>query len=306
MEKENKSEQFTQRVEAWLTAHDLTQGQGAKLLGVGRTYLNQVKGGKKEPGPRLQARLAYLEDLSDAGLRALLEEEEVDRSEHAGGTPLDKVRAGMRRAGVANAAELAKRMGYQIGPVQAVVERGVRASEGMLADMAKALGLDKAELMDGGSVPVMQEDRPGFGVVGQRPSLSLPKGMNARVIPLLSFATAGQYAVSPLEEDWCADDGFVAFNVADRSAFALRIEGDSMAPKIVEGDVVVVSPQKTLRLGQTVVVRTTRGEVLCKIWGGTRNGGVALNSVNPTHPPLIFPEDQIAWIYPVAQHTHTH
>lgn len=140
------------------------------------------------------------------------------------------------------------------------------------------------------------------GLVGQKPGIDLPSGMSARLVPLLSFAQAGQYEVAHGDEAW-AGDGFIAFNVEDRKAFALQIEGDSMTPQIAHGDVVVVSPGGGVKRGDEVVVKTTDGEVFCKVWGGESAGAVVLMSYNAAHVDLRIPRDQIAWIYPVVQKT---
>jgi phage repressor protein C with HTH and peptisase S24 domain len=124
--------------------------------------------------------------------------------------------------------------------------------------------------------------------------------VKGRYVPLLSFAQAGRTDLSALDEGWTGE-GFIAFDVPDRKAFALRIEGDSMQPVISPGDVVVVSPAATLRRGDEVVVKMLDGETFCKVWGGVSKGMVDLISHNAA--TFSVHQDQIAWVYPVIQTT---
>ena len=53
--------------------------------------------------------------------------------------------------------------------------------------------------------------------------------------------------------------------VTDKDAFALEITGDSMLPVYRQGDIIIVSPNATVRKGDRVVVRTSDGKVTAKV-----------------------------------------
>lgn len=68
---------------------------------------------------------------------------------------------------------------------------------------------------------------------------------------------------------------------------ALRVKGDSMAPKISEGDVAIIHWQPTVENGQIAAVRIN-GETstLKKFYqDGSR---VTLVSLNPSYPPMMY------------------
>jgi len=73
---------------------------------------------------------------------------------------------------------------------------------------------------------------------------------------------------------------------------ALKIKGDSMSPRILAGDVVIIKVQDTVENGDIAVV-IIDGESTCKRIQLTEQG-VALVSLNPAYPPMIYTNKQIA------------
>jgi SOS-response transcriptional repressor LexA/transcriptional regulator with XRE-family HTH domain len=78
-------------------------------------------------------------------------------------------------------------------------------------------------------------------------------------------------------------------------AFALRIDGDSMAPEIRHGDLVIVSPRAEAADGRAAVVQLA-GQigVTCKLFRRDR-GEVHLVPINERYDVATFPADRIAW-----------
>lgn len=69
--------------------------------------------------------------------------------------------------------------------------------------------------------------------------------------------------------------------------FGLRIKGDSMEPRMQEGDVVIVRQQDTAETGDTVVVLVNGDSATVKkIKYGP--DGITLLPTNPTHDPLFY------------------
>lgn len=109
-----------------------------------------------------------------------------------------------------------------------------------------------------------------------------------------------------------AAEGYVRFDAADSTAFALTVDGDSMAPDFRHGDVVIASPQ----LGQS---RDTYrdGMIAVVIFGGDRTATLkrvrfgairrsddepmdyVLEPINPHFPKLRLKRGEITAIYPV-------
>jgi len=60
----NTSENFVNRLRAWRERKKFTQEEAARILGVGRTYLNQIENGRP-PGDNLVARFEAAERESE-------------------------------------------------------------------------------------------------------------------------------------------------------------------------------------------------------------------------------------------------
>ena len=69
--------------------------------------------------------------------------------------------------------------------------------------------------------------------------------------------------------------------------FALSIRGDSMAPRITEGDVVIVRRQNTVENGDTAVVFVNGEDATVKRFYHTEHG-IKLVPINPAYEPLFF------------------
>ncbi len=85
-------------------------------------------------------------------------------------------------------------------------------------------------------------------------------------------------------------------DLADDRAFALEVQGDSMAPLYRDGDVLIVSPSASVRKGDRVVVRLSVGEVLAKELKRRTARTIELASLNPDHPDRVVNVAEIAWI----------
>ena len=97
------------------------------------------------------------------------------------------------------------------------------------------------------------------------------------------------------------DEGVVEFLAAEAvkraypDAFALRIDGDSMAPDIRHGDVVILSPSTPAADGRPAVVQLDRQiGVTCKLFRHT-GSHVHLIPINEQVPPLAIAADHVVW-----------
>lgn len=74
--------------------------------------------------------------------------------------------------------------------------------------------------------------------------------------------------------------------------FALSIKGDSMEPRIVEGDVVIVRKQETVDNGELAVVLVNGNDATVKRFYKADNG-ITLVSTNPKYEPFFFTPEQV-------------
>lgn len=80
--------------------------------------------------------------------------------------------------------------------------------------------------------------------------------------------------------------------VKDRSVFALSIRGDSMEPRIANGDVVIVQQQSDADTGDIVIATVNGDDATCKRLRKLRDG-IELVPMNPSYAPLFFSNEEI-------------
>lgn len=128
-----------------------------------------------------------------------------------------------------------------------------------------------------------------------------PLYLNLNGIPVVGTAQLGRDGFwTETEHAPGSGDGILALPSNDKNAYALRVVGDSMHPRIRSGEFVVVEPNHTIMAGDEVVVVTKDGRCMVKELAYRRDGMVALNSVNDGHPRLTLREEEIEKIHYIA------
>ena len=74
--------------------------------------------------------------------------------------------------------------------------------------------------------------------------------------------------------------------------FALKIQGDSMTPRIWNNDVVIVRQQDDAENGDIVIAAINGDDAVCKRLQ-KYNDGIALISLNPVYDPIYLKKDEI-------------
>ena len=74
--------------------------------------------------------------------------------------------------------------------------------------------------------------------------------------------------------------------------FGLRVVGDSMEPKISDGDTIIVRKQETAEPGE-VIVATVNGSDACVKRLKTLEGGIMLISTNPAYEPITYTQEEV-------------
>ena len=138
----------------------------------------------------------------------------------------------------------------------------------------------------GGVLGVRPEWLMGFGETDEDKSKG--KGFS---VPVLGYVRAG----IPIEavED-ILDYEEISQDLANTGEFfALKIKGDSMEPKISEGDVVIVRRQEQVENGELAVVLVNGNDATVKRFY-KNDSGITLISTNPAYPPFIYSKQQVA------------
>lgn len=117
-----------------------------------------------------------------------------------------------------------------------------------------------------------------------------------RKSPGVSINVLGRVAAGvPIEaiEDVIDTEEISEEMAASGNYFGLQIHGDSMEPKMSEGDVVIVRQQDDAESGEVVIAMVNGDEATCKRLKKYA-GGIMLLSNNPRYEPMVFTNDDIA------------
>lgn len=120
-------------------------------------------------------------------------------------------------------------------------------------------------------------------------------------VPVIGYAQAGREgyfddAGYPTGSGW---DEVVFPDLGDPHAYVLEISGDSMEPVYRDGDLIVVSPQASLRRGDRVVAKTVEGEVMAKELRRQTARRIELVSLNALHGDREIAIEDLAWMHRV-------
>lgn len=113
-------------------------------------------------------------------------------------------------------------------------------------------------------------------------------------IPVLGSVPAG-IPIEAIEDiiDW--EELPQAMTTGGREYFALQVQGDSMWPDYLPGDVVIVRKQCTCDCGEVAVVYVNGYEATLKqVKFNPDEQSMTLQPKNPNYPPRTFSADEIA------------
>jgi phage repressor protein C with HTH and peptisase S24 domain len=115
-----------------------------------------------------------------------------------------------------------------------------------------------------------------------------------RKIPVVSMAKLGDNGnFVDMEYPVGHGDGYLHFFSIDPNAYGLRCVGDSMEPRIKDGEFVVIEPNHPVTNGDEVLVKSKDGRVMVKILGYSRDGYTHCLSVNQSHKTIKIPAEEI-------------
>ena len=172
-----------------------------------------------------------------------------------------------------------------------------------LKDVADYVGVSEATVSrwESGNIANMRRDRISalaeilkvspidvMGITERNESPQLTsKGV---LIPVLGYVRAG----IPIEavEEILDYEEISQEQARTGEFFALKIKGDSMEPKISEGDVVIVRKQSTVENGELAVVLVNGDDATVKKFYRSNNG-IKLVSTNPKFDPLFYTPTEV-------------
>ena len=139
--------------------------------------------------------------------------------------------------------------------------------------LAKALGVSPLDIL--GQPQLVPKERPA-----------------AFTIPVLGRVAAG----IPIEavED-VVDYEELSSNIfkdSPKNYFGLQVKGNSMEPRICNGDYVIVHKQEDAETDDTVIAMVNGSDAVCKRLKKYADS-IALVSLNPAYEPMLFTREQI-------------
>lgn len=167
-------------------------------------------------------------------------------------------------------------LGNKVGVGKSTVRKW---ENGMIANMKRDKILKVAEALNTTPAYLM-----GWDEVKEGPK---KKGVK---IPVLGRVAAGV----PIEmiEDILDYEEITEDMAKHGEYFALKIQGDSMTPRIWNNDVVIVRQQDDAENGDIVIAAINGDDAVCKRLQ-KYNDGIALISLNPQYEPIYFKRDEI-------------
>lgn len=170
--------------------------------------------------------------------------------------------------------ELAERVGYTDRSMIAKIESGkIDLSRNKVYDFAEALHTTPIVLM------------------GLDEELKKEKQTKSVKIPVLGKVPAGLPAEAV--EDIIDYEEIPESMARGGEYFGLSIKGDSMYPRILEGDVVIVRKQSTADSGDIVIALVNGDEGTCKQLYKYKDH-IELKAFNPMYKPLVYSNEDIS------------
>lgn len=171
--------------------------------------------------------------------------------------------------------ELAKKMGYKSKSTINKIEMGINdINQSKIVKFANALMTTTDYLMDRGD----EEDKMTHYLGTKLPILGrIPCGVP---ITVAEYIDADDYV--EIEESLAKTGEY----------YAIRAKGDSMLPRIYNGDIMIIHQQTDVESGQVAIVRINGHEATCKKIKKYRDG-IELIPLNPSYQPVFFSDEDI-------------
>lgn len=188
------------------------------------------------------------------------------------------------------------RLGKTIGKKIQAARREQDITAEQLAEMIDISQPHMSRLENGGTVPSLDKileiakvlEIPASSLLGDEFGVADLPHYQTRPIRVVSSVQAGLFTDIPLDS-WEEDPVFSTKKVSD-SAFGLVVQGDSMAERFQEGDVIIVDPEKPVYIGDLCVV-TVRDEAATFKRYNEMNGYIVLEALNPKYEAQLIKKD---------------
>jgi len=124
---------------------------------------------------------------------------------------------------------------------------------------------------------------------------------DVREIPVVGETEAGLPSAildDQLDTMFATDKSIAVKNFVGEDLFALKVKGYSMSPRVLPGDIVILSSTRRPVIGNMCVAVNNNNESTLKIYEESGNN-VVLKPLNPQNNVIIFKKSEIFRIYAV-------
>lgn len=191
----------------------------------------------------------------------------------------DRLTLAMRIKGISQAT-----LGEGVGVSQTTIWKlmnGITSSNRKLYEIADYLKINLNWLVSGDGEMENSQPKNEIEYIG-----NIKEG----TIIVKGEAIMGTDGAFQMDEDF---NGRLKFHSDDPHAFALKVKGDSMFPRINSGEFVVIEPNIVPCSGDEVLVRTKDGRNMIKKLEFHRDCVYRFTSINQDHPPITLDENQV-------------
>ncbi|QWE81231.1 S24 family peptidase [Pseudomonas donghuensis] len=191
-------------------------------------------------------------------------------------------------------------------------------------NLTKKLGIP-AEILTSGSYTAADQDRitrawlvlglkppalphPAFfnGSINETAQRVVNERQNADQLPAAPVPVVGKAILDPsghfnaLEFPSEQGEGYIDIVSPDASAYSLKVVGNSLHPRIKNGEYVLIEPGCPYRTGDEVLVTTVDGKAMVKEYIYHREGQYRFDSISDGSPPTFLDERFVAKIHFLA------
>lgn len=192
-------------------------------------------------------------------------------------TIAERLRKGMELRNLKQV-DVIERTGINKGALSSYLSGKYEPKQNNIHLLAKALNVNEAWLM-------------GHEVSMERAPFSTDSRKKGVTINVLGRVAAG----IPIEaiEDIVDTEEITEELAQTGNFFGLRIRGNSMEPRMCEGDIVIVRQQDDAESGDVVIATVNGTDAMCKRLRKYRDG-IEFISNNPSYDPMFYSNEEIA------------
>jgi phage repressor protein C with HTH and peptisase S24 domain len=183
-------------------------------------------------------------------------------------------------------------------PLISQLENGATLKSAHLAKIAQACGVDPLWLAEGIGTMLKTDQSPTIYNLAGSDVSSLPLPVDAGRVPVIGKAMLGMDGFfEALDYPAGGGDGHLNVSSKDPHAYALRVVGNSMTPRIKNNEFVLVEPNHPYVNGDDVLVRTADGRAMIKEFVYLRDGQYRFDSYGNGFEPVYLAESEVALIH---------